>query len=122
MVELATELCVRMVGDGAHGTRARYELSLHAARSPGLRDQLVEAGTVLRRLGAAQLAALGVPHPMAAAEEIMAVIDGLVFTALLRGPDEPDALREWFRRPLHGLLSSHLDPSHLEPAARGGEQ
>jgi DNA-binding transcriptional regulator YbjK len=117
MVDMATELCVRMVHDGAHRTMARYELSLHAVRSPRLRDQLVAAGTVLRKLGAERLAGLGVADPLCAAEEITALMDGLVFTALLRGPDDPRELRRWFSAPLHRLLSTHLQLFGF-PAAR----
>ena len=116
MVELVARLCVDMLSTGEFRTMARYELSLHAARSPTLRSQLVEAGSTLRRLGAAQLGALGVRHPVPATEEIMAMIDGLVFTALIRGPREHAALLEWFRGPLHRLLSTHLELPNTEAA------
>jgi len=109
MVDTATRLCVAMVGVGAHRTLARYELSLYAVRVPRLRAELVEAGTTLRHLGAEQLAGLGVPDAMAASEELMAAIDGLVYTALLRGPHDPDALRAWFGTPIRRLLSTHLE-------------
>jgi DNA-binding transcriptional regulator YbjK len=108
LVDQATEACVRMVTTGAHRTRARYELALHAIRSPALHEEMVEAGSELRGLIAALLGTLGVSDPALAAEEITAVMDGLVFTALVRGPREGVQLRRWLRPPLHRVLSAYL--------------
>jgi AcrR family transcriptional regulator len=108
LVDQATEACVRMVTTGAHRTRARYELALQAIRSPALHKEMVEAGSRLRGLIAALLDGLGVSEPERAAEEIAAVMDGLVFTALVRGPHERAQLRRWLRPPLHRVLSAYL--------------
>jgi DNA-binding transcriptional regulator YbjK len=108
LVDQATEACVRMVTTGAHRTRARYELALHAIRSPALHEEMVEAGSRLRGLIAALLGELRVSEPKRAAEEIAAVMDGLVFTALVRGPHDQAQLRRWLRSPLHLVLSAYL--------------
>jgi hypothetical protein len=108
LVNRAVEACVRMATTGGHLTRARYELALHAIRTPSLHREFVAAGTQLRALIAGVLDGLGVPDPERAAEEIAAVLDGLVFTALVRGPHEPTALREWLRPPLRRVLSAYL--------------
>jgi DNA-binding transcriptional regulator YbjK len=107
LVDQATEACVRMVTTGAHRTRARYELALHAIRS-ALNKEMVEAGSQLRGLIAALLGELGVSEPERAAEEIAAVMDGLVLTALVRGPREGAQLRRWLRTPLRRVLSAYL--------------
>jgi DNA-binding transcriptional regulator YbjK len=110
LTDRAVEAGVRMVTDGAPHTLARYELSLHVVRTPALRAELVEMGDQLRGLIAVALAALGVSEARQAAEELAAVMDGLVFTALVRGPREPEELRAWLRPPLHRTLSAYLTP------------
>ena len=72
-----------------HGTLARYELSLAAVRDADLRAELVRGGDTIRRRGAALLARAGAADPSAAADEVAAVLDGLVYTALVRGPADP---------------------------------
>ena len=108
LVDQATEACVRMVTTEAHRTRARYELALQAIRSPALHEEMAEAGSQLRGLIAALLKTLGVSEPERAVEEIAAVMDGLVLTALVRGPHEQAQLRRWLRPPLHRVLSAYL--------------
>ena len=39
-----------------------------------------------------------------AAEELAALLDGLVYTALVRGPHDADALAAWLRPPLDRLV------------------
>jgi DNA-binding transcriptional regulator YbjK len=73
-------------------TLARYELSLAAVRDPELRAGMVQAGDVIRARAAAALGALGAADPAGAAERLTAVLDGLVLTALVRGPREPGPL------------------------------
>jgi len=95
---------VAMATDQRHRTLARYELSLAAVRDPDLRAELVRGGDTIRRLGAATLGALGATDPVMAADELAAVLDGLVLTALVRGPHEPAALAAW----LHPALARTL--------------
>src|SRR5215218_9508203 len=87
-----TAIGVRMATTERTRTLARYELSLAAVRDPALRAELVRGGDTIRRRGAALLARAGAADPDAAAAEVAAVLDGLVYTALVRGPADPDAL------------------------------
>lgn len=107
--ELAAVLArigVSMATDQRHRTLARYELSLAATRDPELRGPLVTGGNAIRGLAAATLGALGAADPERAADELAALLDGLVFTALVRGPHEPAALAEWLRKPLARMLAA----------------
>ena len=61
-------------------------------------------------LAAQVLAGRGAADPEAAADELAAVLDGLVFTALLRGPHDPPALAAWMR-PALARGSSPADPA-----------
>ena len=60
------------------------------------------------------LAAEGAADPAAAADEIAALLDGLVFTALVRGPHDPAALAAWVRPPLERALRSWTAPQNAE--------
>lgn len=98
---------VSMATDQRHRTLARYELSLAAARDPQLRAELVRGGDTIRRTGVGVLRGLGATDPVAAAGELAATLDGLVLTALVRGPHDPAELAGWLRpalaRTLRGL-------------------
>jgi hypothetical protein len=65
---------------------------------------LVRGGDVIRRNGAELLARAGAAHPAVAADELAALLDGLVYTALVRGPSTPDALAAWLRPPLERMV------------------
>jgi DNA-binding transcriptional regulator YbjK len=104
LVDALTGIGVRMATVERHRTLARYELSLAGVRDPGLRAELVRGGDEIRRRGAALLARAGVTAAAAAAAEVAAVLDGLVYTALTRGPDDPAALAAWLRPPLDRLV------------------
>lgn len=87
----------RWLGSERTRTRARYELALLATHDPGFREPFV-AG---RERYVAGLAATGLPRDAAA--RAVAMIDGLVLDAMIRGHD-------------------HLDPEaaeHVLRAARG---
>jgi DNA-binding transcriptional regulator YbjK len=101
-----TTVGVRMATVERQRTLARYELSLAAVRDPALRVELVAGGDTIRRRGAALLARAGVTEPDAAAEELAALLDGLVYTALVRGPQYADALSAWLRPPLERWVRS----------------
>lgn len=98
---------VSMATDQRHRTLARYELSLAAARDPQLRAELVRGGDTIRRTAVGVLRGLGATDPVAAAGELAATLDGLVLTALVRGPSDPAELAGWLRpaltRALRGL-------------------
>jgi AcrR family transcriptional regulator len=97
LVEAMVGVGLSMAGGQRHRTLARYELSLAAAREPQLRAALVRGGDTVRGLIAAAARTVGAADPAAAADELAATLDGLVFTALLRGPHEPAALAGWLR-------------------------
>ena len=106
LVDALTDIGVRMATVERHRTLARYELSLAGVRDPALRAELVRGGDVIRQRGAALLHRAGATDPAAAAAEVAAVLDGLVYTALTRGPDDPAELAAWLRPPLDRLVGS----------------
>jgi DNA-binding transcriptional regulator YbjK len=97
LAEVLTVIGVRMATVERVRTLARYELGLAAVRDPVLRAALVRGGDTIRERGAGLLAHAGATHPAAAAAEVAAVLDGLVYTSLVRGPAEPEALAAWLR-------------------------
>jgi DNA-binding transcriptional regulator YbjK len=101
LADVLTAVGVRMATTERTRTLARYELSLAAVRDPALRAVLVRGGDTIRRRGAALLAGAGAVDPDGAAAELAAVLDGLVYTALVRGPAGPEALAAWLRPVLH---------------------
>jgi len=104
LVARLTAIGVRMVTADRALTLARYELSLAAARDDALRAALVRGGDAVRALLADSMERVGSPQPDLAAVEIAAALDGLVFTALLRGPSEPAELAAALRPALGRLL------------------
>ena len=114
LVDAAVAVAVAMATTGRHRTLARYELSVAGAREPGLRAALVVGGDAIRAFAARTLAAEGAADPAAAADEIAALLDGLVFTALVRGPHDPAALAAWVRPPLERALRSWTAPQNAE--------
>lgn len=104
LADALAAVVVAMATGQRHRTLARYELSLAAVREPDLRAALTTGGDTIRRLSAASLAAAGAGDPVAAAEELAALLDGLAFTALVRGPHEPSALAAWARPPIERAL------------------
>lgn len=104
LVDALTGIGVRMATVERRRTLARYELSLAGVRDTALRAELVRGGDVIRRRGAVLLARAGAADPVAAAAEAAAVLDGLVYTALTRGPDDPAELAAWLRPALDRLV------------------
>jgi DNA-binding transcriptional regulator YbjK len=103
-VDVLVQVGVAMATTGRHRTLARYELSLAAVRDPALRAELVAGGDMIRELGATALARLGSADPAGASAELAALLDGLVFTALVRGPRDPGALAAWLRPALERAM------------------
>ena len=110
LVDAVVGVAVAMATTGRYRTLARYELSLAAVREPGLRTALVAGGDTIRALAARALAAAGAADPAAAAAELAALLDGLVFTALVRGPHDPSALAAWVRPPLESAVQRWIRP------------
>ena len=82
---------------------ARYELSLEAVRRPELRDVLA-AGTVqVRDAVAARLADDGIADPTGTADDVLALIEGLLFTELTSGSGRTRSRSE-VRRTLERVL------------------
>ncbi|MCC6495127.1 MAG: TetR family transcriptional regulator [Propionibacteriaceae bacterium] len=74
----------RWLGPDAPIARARYELMLVSTRDPGLRAKVLQGRKVfVERLVAAGVAA-------SAAEPLVAMLDGLVLDAILRGRPDVD--------------------------------
>ncbi|HXV94343.1 MAG TPA: TetR family transcriptional regulator [Pseudonocardia sp.] len=105
MLDVLTGIGVAMATTERHRTLARFELSLAAVRDEELREQMAGGGDVIRRLGGQVLAARGVADPERVAGEVAAVLDGLVLTALIRGPRDPAALAAWMRPVLARALA-----------------
>jgi hypothetical protein len=106
LVDVLVGVGVAMASIGRQRTLARYELSLAAVRDPALQATLAAGGDTIRELGTAALSRLGAADPTAASAELAAVLDGLVFTALVRGPHDPPALAAWLRPPLERWLGA----------------
>lgn len=115
-----TEICLRMTTTERHRTLARYELSLAATRDPALRTALVGGGDTIRRLLADTLAAAGATDPGTAATEVAAALDGMMLTALIRGPHDPAELATWLRPALRRILRGQPGLSdHNTPPSTG---
>ena len=106
LADALVAVAVGMATTQRHRTLARYELSLAAAREPELRTALTAGGDTIRRRGAEALTRLGVPDPDAASSELAALLEGLVLTALVRGPDDPSGLAASVRPVIERALRS----------------
>ncbi len=104
LAAVLTAVGVRMATTERWRTLARYELSLAAVRDPALRDDLIAGGDTIRRRGAALLAMVGAVDPDMAAAQVAAMLDGLVYTALVRGPHDPVARAAWLRPALEQVV------------------
>lgn len=83
--EASVEAVVRRwLGPDAAIARARYELMLMSTRAPELRAKVLQG----RKVFVDRLVAAGVGAP--AAESLVAMLDGLVLDAILRGRPEVD--------------------------------
>ncbi len=97
--EPVEEVLRRWLGPDAPIVRARYELMLMASRDDGLRAKVLQG----RQVFVDQLEAVGVAT--ADARSLVAMLDGLVLDALLRGSREVD-LTLWHQA-LASALATH---------------
>jgi DNA-binding transcriptional regulator YbjK len=104
LVDALVDAAVSLVTTQRYRTVARYELSLAALRDPQLREALMRAGDTVRAFAADVLRGLGATDAVRSAEEITATLDGLMFTALVRGPREPAAVAAVFGPALERAL------------------
>jgi DNA-binding transcriptional regulator YbjK len=97
-----------LVTDGRERQLARYELTLEATRRPELREALLANAVPIHDRLTGQLAALGVPDPGDRAQDLLALLDGLLFSRLTAADDTPspqamDAVRALVRRVLRSI-------------------
>jgi DNA-binding transcriptional regulator YbjK len=78
-----------LVTDGRERQLARYELTLEATRRPELREALVANAVPIHDRLTGQLAALGVPDPGDRAQDLLALLDGLLLSRLTAGDGAP---------------------------------
>ncbi|MGY1823233.1 TetR/AcrR family transcriptional regulator [Geodermatophilus sp. SYSU D00079] len=110
-----------LLTDGRDRQLARYELTLEGTRRPELRQALVADTAPVHARLTQQLATLGVPEPGDAAQDLLALLDGMLLTRLTATDDHPspDALR----RPVVRVLAAVglALPADATPGpARGG--
>jgi DNA-binding transcriptional regulator YbjK len=97
-----------LVTDGRERQLARYELTLEATRRPELREALLANAVPIHDRLTGQLAALGVPDPGDRAQDLLALLDGLLFSRLTAADGAPspqalDAVRGLVRRILRSV-------------------
>ncbi len=97
-----------LVTDGRERQLARYELTLEATRRPELREALRANVMPIHGLLAEQLAALGVPDPGQRAQDLLALVDGLLLSRLTAAdgapsPQSVEAVRRLVRRMLRSV-------------------
>src|SRR5690606_2481950 len=98
------DISVSRVTTQRYRTVARYELNLAALRDPQLREVLLRAGDTVRGFAAEVLRTLGATDPARSAEEVLATLEGLMFTTLIRGPRDPGEVEARFRPALGRVL------------------
>jgi DNA-binding transcriptional regulator YbjK len=97
-----------LVTDGRERQLARYELTLESTRRPELREALLANAVPIHDRLTGQLAALGVPDPGDRAQDLLALLDGLLFSRLTAAdgapsPEALDAVRGLVRRMLRSV-------------------
>jgi DNA-binding transcriptional regulator YbjK len=97
-----------LLADGRERQLARYELTLEATRRPELREALLANAAPIHDRLTGQLAALGVPDPGDRAQDLLALVDGLLLSRLTAAdgapsPQATDAVRGLVRRVLRSV-------------------
>jgi DNA-binding transcriptional regulator YbjK len=106
--EAFTAAVHRLVTDGRDRQLARYELTLESTRRPELREALLANAVPIHDRLTEQLAALGVPDPGDRAQDLLALLEGLLFSRLTAADGAPSpqaagALRGLVRRMLRSV-------------------
>ncbi|NUT34465.1 MAG: TetR family transcriptional regulator [Hamadaea sp.] len=94
------ELLRRWWTDSHRLLLARYELDLAGARDAAVRDAMARCGAEFRDLAELLAVQSGSPDPGFEAQVITALVDGLMFDFVIRGPRSDAHLREGIRRAL----------------------
>ena len=84
------------------------ELSLAAMRDPQLQAALMRAGDTVRAFGAEMLQGLGAADAAHSIEELLAMLDGLLFTMLVRGTQDPCTLAAQLRPSVERAVEAQL--------------
>ncbi len=96
-----------LVTDGRQRQLARYELTLEATRRPELREALIANTAPIHARLTEQLAELGVPDSGNRAHDLLALLDGVLFSRLTVGaapsPQSVEALNCLIRRMLRSV-------------------
>jgi len=89
---------------------ARYELDLAGARDLAIREAMARCGAEFRDLAELVAVQAGSPDTAFDAQVITALIDGLMFDFITRGPLSDAVLAEGVRRALSGMTPSDPHP------------
>jgi DNA-binding transcriptional regulator YbjK len=103
-----TDSVHELLTDGRERQLARYELTLEATRRAELRQALLANAAPIHVRLSEQLAVLGVPDPGDRARDLLALLEGLLFSRLTAAdgaspPPATDAVRGLVRRILHSV-------------------
>lgn len=110
--DLATTLTTafrRVLVEDHQRAIARYELALESTRRPELRVRFDAEGEVLRARARAVLEAAGSTDPVRHARQVLAFMDGLLFSCCVGGQPVPDP--DELHRTFDDLLSVMLRPA-----------
>jgi DNA-binding transcriptional regulator YbjK len=108
LVDTLVDIAVSLVTTQRYRTLARYELSLAAMRDPQLQAALMRAGDTVRAFGAEMLQGLGAADAARSIEELLAMLDGLLFTMLVRGQEDPCTLAAQLRPSVERAVRAQL--------------
>ncbi|GAA0928892.1 TetR/AcrR family transcriptional regulator [Pseudonocardia zijingensis] len=122
LVDVLVGIAVSLVTEQRWRTLARYELSLAAMREPEIQSVLARAGDAVRAFGAGRMRELGAADPARAADELLAMLDGLMFTTLVRGPREPADVAAALRPPLERMVRAQLGAPPPGAVTRGPQE
>jgi DNA-binding transcriptional regulator YbjK len=103
-----TDAVTELLTDGRDRQLARYELVLEGTRRPELRRALADNTAPIHARLSEQLALLGVPDPGDRTRDLLALLDGLLFSRLTAAdgapsPQSVDDVRRLVRRMLRSV-------------------
>lgn len=117
LIEIVVRIGVDMATTQRLRTMARLQLTLAAAGDGDLRAGLAEARATIRARGAEALQVLGATEADATVDRVLAALDGLVLTAAVYGPHDPEELADWMRPPLEAMLRGQPGLDRPQPPA-----